>query len=167
MTSQEKSDPKTILEDLVKNLFSLLGLTIEFRVTQEEGFYLVDLKTESEAGLLIGRQGENINAIKTFLQLSLKQKTGEWHQVKVNVGDWLERQEEYLKDLAEKTAKKAKETGAPQYLYNLSADQRKIIHLTIGNIQGVKSESVGEGKERCLVITPDASYKGKSFEEKK
>jgi spoIIIJ-associated protein len=166
MKERKNKNPKEILEVLAKNLFSLLGLVVEFSVTQENDFYLVNLKTETEAGLLIGRQGENVDALKTFFQLALKQATGEWYHVKVNVGDWLERQEEYLKSLAEKTARKAKETNSPQYLYNLSADQRRIIHLTVANIEGVKSESLGEGKERYLVISPDESKKEASLGEK-
>lgn len=165
MEEKNEIEVKSILEDLVENLFSLLGLSVEFKVIEEKDFYLVDLSTKEEAGLLIGRQGENLNALRTFFQLALKQKTGQWYSIKVNVGDWLERQEEYLRNLAEKTAKKVKETGTPQNIYNLTAQQRKIIHLVIGDIEGVKSESVGEGKDRFLVISPDVSKKGKSSKE--
>lgn len=167
MEEKNKIEAKKIIEDLLKNLFSLLELPVEFKVIEEKDFYLVDLNTKEQIGLLIGRQGENLNALRTFLQLALKQKTGQWYSVKVNVGDWLERQEEYLRNLAEKTVKKVKETGAPQNLYNLTAQQRKIIHLVVGDIEGVKSESVGEGKNRFLVISPDVSKKGETSKEQK
>lgn len=163
MKTKEK-EPVKIIEDLVEKLFDFIGLKVDFEVKKEDVFYLVNLNAGEDTGLIIGRKGENISALKNFLQISLKQKLGDWYYVKVNVGDWLERQEEYLKSLAEKACKKAKETGTPQYLYNLSSDQRRLIHTFVSVAEGVKSESTGEGKDRCLVISPDDNNKKVNLE---
>ena len=113
---------------------------------------MVDVKTEDEAGLLIGRQGETLMAIQTILGMMVRKGLGEWVRIVVNVGDWREKQESYLKEMALQTAARAKETGEPQYLYNLTSNQRRIIHLTLSEDGEVETESQGEDKERYLII---------------
>ena len=49
------------------------------------------------------------------------------------------------------------ETGTPIELDVMSPLERKIIHLTVEQISGVKSESVGEGEQRRVVIRPEIS----------
>jgi len=159
------NEVKRTLEEGIKNLFSLIGLIISFEVKEDEDGYLIKIEAGENTGLLIGKRGENINNLRTFFQLFLKQKFGEWYQVKVNVGDWLEKQEDYLSSLAEKTIKRVQETKTPQYLYNLSSGQRRTIHLIVSETPGVTSESFGEGEERCLVIKPDDEGKKSVAEE--
>ncbi len=144
------------LELIAKELFSLLGVDASLQAGEtEDGDLLLNVDVTENRGILIGKRGENLSSIRTFLQHAFYNKVGRWRYVKVTIGDWLKRQEEYLLPLAEKAAQKAKETGQPQQLYNLSAEQRRIIHLAISRMEGVISESVGEGRERCLVIKPD------------
>ena len=126
----------------------------EVSFDKENEAFMVEIKTEEEVGLLIGRHGETLKAIETAIAMMLKQKTGEWARVVVNVGDWRQKQEEYLNNLADQAAQRAKETKEPQPIYNLSAAQRRIIHMALSKNQDVTTESVGEGEERYLVVKP-------------
>ena len=74
-----------------------------------------------------------------------------------NVGDWREKQEEHLRILAKEAAERAKETGNPQPIYNLTPSQRRIVHMELTNDKEVVTESTGEGDERYLVISPKKS----------
>ena len=65
-----------------------------------------------------------------------------------------EKQEKYLKNLAEQAASRAKETGDAQTLYNLNPTQRRIIHLYLAEDSGVETESMGEGEDRFLIVRP-------------
>ena len=142
------------VEKIAKELFSLLGSKTDLEVSFDEKneAVVVDVKTEDEAGLLIGRQGETLMAIQTILGMMVRKGLGEWVRIVVNVGDWREKQESYLKEMALQTAARAKETGEPQYLYNLTSNQRRIIHLTLSEDGEVETESQGEDKERYLII---------------
>lgn len=148
-----------ILQDLAKELLEGMGVTAKIEVTEDEGneALVVNINSDEEQGLLIGKKGETVTAIQTALTLMFKQSFGDWKRVVVNVGDYMEKQEEYLKNLAERTAERVKETGEAQSLYNLKPAQRRIVHMIIQEIGGVVSESTGEGSERCLVVKPDAS----------
>lgn len=145
------------LKSIAEDLFSFLGVSValDLSETQDNGV-LLNIETGENKGLLIGRKGENLSAVRFFLQLAFYKQTGKWMNIKVTSGDWLKKQEEYLLPLARRAAEKAKETGQPQHLYNLNSEQRRIVHLAISRINGVISESIGEGRERCLVIKTDA-----------
>ena len=115
---------------------------------------MVDIDAKEETGLLIGRRGETLNSIQTILGIMARQKTGEWARIIVNVGDWREKQESHLKELADQAALRAKETGQPQPIYNLSASQRRVIHLALAEDPEVETISEGEGEERYLIVKP-------------
>ncbi|MEK7472449.1 MAG: R3H domain-containing nucleic acid-binding protein [Patescibacteria group bacterium] len=140
---------------LTEKLLTLAGITAEIEVVDlGESTYEVNLSTEDETGLLIGFRGENINAIQTVLGIMLKGQTGEWYRLIVNVGDYREKQEEKLKELANQSADRAIETKEPQPIYNLTAGQRRAVHMHLADRNDVTTESSGLEPERYLVIKP-------------
>lgn len=150
-----------ILKELVGEFLSLMGTKASADVSYDKAneSYIVNINGGDETGLLIGKKGETLLSIQTILGILLKQKTGEWERVVVNVGDYLEKEEEYLKNLALSTAARAKDTGEPQSLYNLKPNQRRIIHLTLAEDKEIVTESVGEGEERYLIVKAVKSSK--------
>ena len=146
----------TVVEKLAKELFNLMGsaATLSVSFDKENDAVLVDIDAKEETGLLIGRRGETLNSIQTILGIMARQKTGEWARIIVNVGDWREKQESHLKELADQAALRAKETGQPQPIYNLSASQRRVIHLALAEDPEVETISEGEGEERYLIVKP-------------
>lgn len=143
------------LQKIVDELFGLMSVTAKAEVSfdKENETFVVNVEAGDMTGLLIGKKGETLSSLQTVLSLIFKQKVGEWQRIIVNVGDWREKEEDYLKNLAEATATRAKETGEPQNLYNLKPWQRRIIHMYLGEDSGVTTESQGEGEERYLVVT--------------
>lgn len=143
---------KSDIEKKAKELFDLLGVKAEIAVSEEGDAFKVDINPEDQAGLIIGHKGETLSAIEMFLAMAMKKERGEWIKIAANVGDWKEKQEDYLKTIADQAAARARETGTPQPLYNLTPSQRRIIHLYLGDSSDVETESQGEGMERFLVI---------------
>lgn len=143
-----------VLKELTNELLALMATHASAEVTYDKSneCYVVNIDGKDETGLLIGKKGETLLSLQTMLGILLKGKTGEWERVTVNVGDYLEKEEEYLKNLAINTASRAKETKEPQSLYNLKPFQRRIIHMVLSEDKEVVTESVGEGEERYLVV---------------
>jgi len=138
---------------LTEKLLSLAGVNAGIEVVDMgENTYEVNLSTEDETGLLIGFRGENINAIQTVLGIMLKGQTGEWYRLIVNVGDYRQKQEEKLKELATQSADRAVETKESQPIYNLNASQRRIVHMHLSERDDITTESEGVEPERYLVI---------------
>ncbi len=149
---------KTLVE-LTDKLIQLTGIQAVVTVTEEtseEGAtYHVVIESEKEAGLLIGAHGQTLAAIQSFLGMALRTRTGEWHRVVLDVSGWRQKHEEYLLSLAKQAADRAKQTHEAQYLYNLTPDQRRVIHTALSEMKGVISESEGEGADRYLIVKPE------------
>lgn len=155
--TKSASAGKKVLEALEKVVAELLPLmavkaTAKVLYDKDNEAYNVNIDGGDETGLLIGKKGETLGSIQTVLGVMLKQKTGDWNRIVVNVGDYREKEEDYLKSLAESTAQRVKETGESQNLYNLKPWQRRIVHMHLSENSDVVSESVGEGEERYLVV---------------
>lgn len=141
------------IQKLTEELLNLAGVSASVEVISlGENTYEVNLSTDDETGLLIGFRGENINAIQTVLGIMLKGQTGEWVRLVVNVGDYRQKQEEKLKELADQSADRAVETKEPQPIYNLTAGQRRAVHMHLAERDDVVTESEGEEPQRYLVI---------------
>jgi len=153
-------EKETKIEDVVKALASellgLVGVSSSVETTSEtiddEPAVRVVINAEREAGLLIGAQGATLQAIQSFLAIAVKQKTGEWVRVLVDVGDWRQKQEDNLKELAAQAAERARATGEAQHLYNLTPHQRRIVHMALVQEKDIVSGSEGEGLSRYLVV---------------
>ncbi|HKB88131.1 MAG TPA: R3H domain-containing nucleic acid-binding protein [Patescibacteria group bacterium] len=142
------------LKGITDELLTLMGTKATANVSYDETnkSYLVNIDGGDETGLLIGKKGETLLSLQTILGILLKNGSDEWERVTVNVGDYLEKEEDYLKNLADSAASRAKETGEPQSLYNLKPNQRRIIHMILSEDKEIVTESVGEGEERYLVV---------------
>lgn len=149
----EKVNTLDLIKKLAEELFNLAGVNVNVLVEEtEEGTYEVNLETPDETGLLIGFRGENINSIQTVLGIMVKGNTGEWVRIMVNVGDYRQKQEQKLEELANQSADRAIETKEPQPIYNLTAGQRRTIHMFLSKREDVITESEGVEPERYLVV---------------
>jgi spoIIIJ-associated protein len=151
---KDNSSAENILKELTQDLLKLMSVNspVEVKFDSANDAFVVTIQGGSETGLLIGRKGDTLSSIQTILGILFKQKSGEWRRVVVNVGDYREKEEDYLKNLARTTAERAKDTGNPQSLYNLTPAQRRIIHLYLSEDSSIVTESQGEGLERYLVV---------------
>ena len=154
--AKKKPDTKSEVAQLAKELLSLMGTNATAEVSEdpENGAFVVSINAGDAAGLLIGRRGETLLSFQMVLGVMVRQKLGEWVRIVVDVGDWREKEEERLNSLALAAAERAKETGQPQPLYNLSPAQRRVVHLALSNDPDIETESLGEDAERYLVVKP-------------
>ncbi|MEJ2347654.1 MAG: KH domain-containing protein [Patescibacteria group bacterium] len=144
----------TLAQKLIDQMLSLMGTKAKAiaQEDKENEAIRIDIDAGEETGLLIGKHGETLDAMQLLLGMMMRQKQEDWVRIILNVGDWREKQEEHLKDLAFQAADRARETGEPQNLFNLSSSQRRIIHLALGSEKDIETESAGEGKERYLIV---------------
>lgn len=156
MVDEAKITKKTIdtVKELAEELFSLMGVEVDFEVSKDKknNAVFVDIDAGDETGLLIGHRGETIASIQAAFGMMTRQKTGDFVRIVVNVGDWREKQEDQLRNLAIQAAQRARETGESQPLYNLNSAQRRIIHMILAEADDIETESHGEGQDRYLVV---------------
>jgi len=141
---------KQTTEELLQNLEIEGAVVVD---TDESGAFRVHVETE-ETGLLIGFHGRTLESFQMILGMITAKKLGKWERVYVNVGDYREKREEALMYMAQRAAERALASGRPVELTQLSASERRVIHLTLSGDERVKTESEGEGSERKLIISP-------------
>jgi len=135
-----------------EGLLSKLIETYTLEVSEDAGAYQIVIKTE-EAPTIIGRHGETIRAIQKILEVILYKKLQESVHVLINVNDYREKQQERLEYMAGQYADKVAESHQPESVFHLSSYERRIIHQYITtNYPDLASYSVGEGRDRKLVI---------------
>lgn len=154
------TDNKELVKETASELLKKMGLqaVVSIKEDLENEALIVQVETE-DAGIFIGRHGETISSFQLILNQIVasvlrEEKGTQWPRIIVNCGDYRERQIESLRALALGVADKAKKTGQPQAIYDLTPAQRRIVHMALGEDPLVETKSEGEGRERHLVISP-------------
>lgn len=120
---------------------------------EEEQQVLVSV-TVGKPGGLIGFRGRNMAALQLILSLMVKKKLGEWVRVVLDVNNYRGEQRERLENMARELAQKSIESGKEVHMANMSSFERRICHMVLTGIEGITSDSEGEGEERHIVIRP-------------
>lgn len=123
--------------------------------TEKEEQVLVAVKVENPA-LLIGFKGRHLMPLQLLMSLAVKKRIGRWVRIFLDVNDYRGEQKERLVTKTREAAKKVKETGREESLGSMSSFERRICHMAVREIEGVTSESEGEGVYRHVVIKPVA-----------
>lgn len=119
------------------------------------------LKVEGgNSGVLIGRRGQTLEAMQFLTDKIINRFSESRVRLKVDIEGYMETRKANLKSLAYKMADKAKKTGKPATINQMTAQDRRIVHLTLKDDARVRTQSMGDGYYRRLVIFPKkGSYK--------
>ncbi|OGR12376.1 MAG: RNA-binding protein [Desulfobacula sp. GWF2_41_7] len=115
------------------------------------------------SGILIGRKGQTLDAMQFLTDKIINRKSEARVRVRVDIEGYMETRKSNLKHLAYKMADKAKKTGRPATINQMSAQDRRIVHLALKDDTKVRTQSMGEGYYRRLVIFPKkkTAFRGK------
>ena len=148
------------LTEVLDNILGLLLLEGSYEIEEGEDGFLVSIDTK-DAGRLIGARGESLEGLQLLVNQLVSRKfdedspAGEFKRIILDVSGWRKQKEDGLKGLAESLGKQVLETGKEVEVEPMSAWQRRIIHMVIGEMEGLASESIGEGRDRHIVIKPN------------
>ncbi len=139
-------------------------ITTDAVVTAETKQDKLLLKIEGgNSGVLIGRRGQTLEAMQFLTDKIINRKSESRVRLKVDIEGYMETRKANLKSLAFKMAGKAKKTGRPATINQMTAQDRRIVHLALKDDARVRTQSMGDGYYRRLVIFPKKnSYRKKS-----
>lgn len=120
-------------------------------VEEEENQVLVGVTVGNPANL-IGFRGRNLAAIQLILSLMVKNKMADWVRVVLDVNNYRQEQRARLESMVKNLANKVLTMGSPVALANMSSYERRICHMVASQIEGISSESEGEGDDRHIVL---------------
>ena len=141
---------KKYLEDLI----SFFGLNTDIYATTEDG-EVIELNVPSTHlnGFLIGQRGDTMRALQFIVSTALKNAGYGATRVNVDVADYKKSRASRLSDKAMEWVKQVKESGEPMDLQPMNAADRRTIHK-LASEEGLETESVGEGRDRHIVLKP-------------
>lgn len=153
-------DPFAKAKDYVLNILKNLGIEeAEITVEADEEEVRMNISCGDDYGSVIGRRGETLDAIQYLTRLVINRGSEEYRRVAINVGNYREKRENTLRSLARKNAAKVRKYGRNVVLEPMNPYERRIIHTTVQEIEGVTSHSVGSDGDRKVVITLEEGVK--------
>ena len=105
-------------------------------------------------GVVIGRRGETLDALQYLTSLAANTGNG-YQKVTLNIGNYREKREQTLISLAKRVSAQVLSSGRSRSLETMNPYERRIIHTAVQEIEGVVSNSTGEGSNRRVVIMPE------------
>jgi spoIIIJ-associated protein len=155
-TSESPSEEKRVgvARSMLAEIVDLMGFQLEVEGAVEDGRIMLRLEGE-EAGELIGRKGQTLDALQFLLNRMLNRQLRDRMPVVVDTGGYRQRRADALKELAERLGEKAARTGKIVAVNPMSAHDRRIIHMALREVPGITTRSEGEGPSRRLLIVPE------------
>src|SRR5581483_7566104 len=111
----------------VNELLSHMGIPVEIFERVEEGRTVLNLKTP-DAQLLIGKQGANLEALQHIVRLLVRDENEKQIPFALDIDDYKEKRQIYLKEIARKAAHQARSTGRAVALFPMPASERRVVH---------------------------------------
>lgn len=147
-------------EQYIRSILDGMGVSeVEISACEDDEGVEVQLNCGNDYGYIIGRRGETLDAIQYLTRLVINKGSDGYKRVSINAGNYREKREETLRELARKNANRVKKYGRNVSLDPMNPYERRIIHTTVQEIEGVESHSVGSESERRVVITLAEGFK--------
>lgn len=137
-----------------EDLLSFFGLNTDVYATSEDGEVIeLNIPSTHMNGFLIGQHGDTSRALQFVVSNALKNQGYAHTRVNVDVADYKKQRADRLAQTAEEWIKKVKATGEPYECKPMNAADRRTVHR-VASEAGLSSESVGEGRDRRIVLKP-------------
>ncbi len=143
-----------VLETLLRGMGIRSQVVIHRDLENQEGpAFVLDI-VGSDLGILIGRRGETLRDLEYVARLIVTSKTHSNERFAVDVEGYRARRERVLRELAKRMADRVKQNRQPITLEAMPPNERRIVHLTLQEHPTVKTQSIGEGERRRVMILP-------------
>ena len=149
----DESDAASDVRGLMMRITGALGVEARVDVREDEES-LTATCTAADAGLLIGRHGQTIDAIQYLLNAISYRRGEERKEVVVDAAGYRDRRRATLESLALRTAEQVRASGEPAGLEPMTAVERKVVHLALKERAGVETRSEGTEPNRYVVVVP-------------
>ena len=155
---EENAKVKAAVEYLQEVIAKMGVENVTFSAVQKGEATIIRLDGE-KLGALIGRRGETMESLSYLASLVANRLEGDYIKLGLDVAGYRDKRESDLTALAQRIGAKVRKTGRSFAMEPMNPYERRIIHSAISKMEGVRSESKGEGRDRRVVIystAPDA-----------
>lgn len=142
-----------VVKETINEVLKVLTIEGEIDSAIEDETVSVSLETQ-DTGIVIGYHGEVLESLEVVLSACVSKKLGRFLRVSLEIGEYKKNRTDWLENLAKSSKEKVLSEQTEVSLPGLKSWERRIVHLLLQKDSEVVSESVGEGRERTLVIKP-------------
>ncbi len=145
------NDATEYAEDYLRKAVGGMGVDLEFAETIEDDVIRITLNSPRNP-ILIGKNGRTLQALNELTKLAVSNRFHHRYRVLLDVNGYKEDKYSRIAYMARKTAQEVLRTRLDAKLEPMTPDERRVVHNTLSNAANIKTESVGEGKDRAVVI---------------
>lgn len=146
-----ENEKAKIVINFITNVVNYMDADVQINTTLHKDTLHIKIEGEN-LGLLIGRRGETLDSLQYLAGLVINKVEGNYLKVIIDCGDYREKREKALVELAQKVSSTVIKSGKGITLEPMNPYERRIIHATASKIQGIISVSVGNEPNRKVVI---------------
>lgn len=152
LSSLDQTALENSVNDVAGRLITGILGTAPIRVTILD--HRVDVRVDcgGDSGLLIGREGQTLSALQYLASRLVSRMMGAPVRVQFDVGDYRERQDERLRELALTLAERVRLTGRPCSTRPMSSYHRRLVHMALQDAPDIITRSSGEGALKRIII---------------
>jgi spoIIIJ-associated protein len=157
VTEFDPNAPKFVKSlEFAEKLFKLLDETLTVTTSYSDREFVIEVHGEN-VSRLIGKEGRTMSCINTIVSsVAINHANGEGRRVVVDIENYRAKRRQALADLAKRKAEWVIQSGRTIKLEPMAARERVIIHTALQDMEGIKTHSVGDEPNRCIVISPSA-----------
>lgn len=145
-------------KEVISKVIKYISSDIEIK-TETENDVITYYITGGDSAIIIGKRGKTLESIQYLVDKIVNKHTLERKRVQIDVEGYLEKRKENLEKMALRMSEKVVRTGKPSTISQMSSQDRRIIHLTLKENKQIRTQSMGEGYYRRLVIFPKRNKK--------
>jgi len=150
---------KTAHEVMTELLKPIVGETA-IKITLDTDRVRIFIDDEENSGLIIGREGQTLSSLQYLVNRLVSRKMEASVRIQVDTGDYRERQDDKLRQVAWHLAEKADNLGRTQSTKPLSSYHRRVVHLALQDNETVFTRSKGDGPMKRVLIVPKSRKNG-------
>ncbi|MDF2460817.1 MAG: hypothetical protein K0S68_220 [Candidatus Saccharibacteria bacterium] len=143
-----------IAKQRLEELVSFFGANVSADADETDDGIELSIAGSPSTPRLIGHRGETLRAIEYLLNQMVKRIDPEAPRVLVDVAGYKQARKESLQELASEVAKRVIDSGEEEELKPMNPAERRIVHMTLREIEGIETESRGDGQNRHIVVKP-------------
>ena len=149
-----KNDGCSRTTSFIDGLLKVIGVEAESEVVSDAETLNINIKTPSSARV-IGKRGDVLDAIQCLAGAVANIGRDEYRKVVVDCENYRAQREQTLRELAQKLAKTAVETGRKMLLEPMTPYERRVIHAALMDNEEVKTVSEGREPVRYVAVIPN------------